>query len=245
MVPDFSRWGGTAPQGGCQRAVLKGALVLYRLLALSAAALVGGVWLSRKAADRVVRSRMDRAIDLAKSTAIEDLGREASSVAREKFLAILSSLGWKILIIAGLYLLHDGAELTTEGFRISVIAITAYFAVRDLVAAAPHIWRSLIFIRSHAWRPATALQEFIAGLVFDRAYERALDATARPGARRAIALSSFDGEALSREAALAVADVAKSASLRIVRARTLLWLAGMGVVAASYAGFVALALAQP
>ncbi len=213
-----------------------------RALLIAATAVAGGVAVGRSAVDKAVKSRVSRAVEIAKVTAIEDLRRETTSVVTQRALNIAAALVWKLLIVGALYLLHRTNDLTTDGFRISVLLVTIFFAVRDLFLALPHLWRGYVFVRGHEWKPAKALREFVASIVFERAYEKALEATSQRSARHAIAMSSFTEEALAREIAQAVSEVAKEASVNIVRMRVMVGLSAVAVVSLTYGAFVALAL---
>lgn len=216
--------------------------MLVRALIIATTAIVGGSAIGRTLVNRAVRGRVSEAVAIARKAAIDELSREVSVVVRQRVLAIAASLLWKAMIVGACYLLFRSSDLTAQGFQIAVVIMTIAFAVRDLYVVAPYIWTGYVFVRRHEWRPATALREFIAGVVFERAYERALAATAEPGAKHMIALSSFTREGLSEEIAGAVRDVAKGASLKIVRIRAALGLGAVLVVALTYSAFVAFAL---
>lgn len=209
-----------------------------RALLLAATAVAGGAALGRKAANKAVKSRVTRAIEIAKATAIEDLSRETTAVVRQRVQAVAASLLWKTAIVSVLFALHGAGDLSARGFQAVVIAITLGFALRDLIMLAPHVWRGYVYVRGHNWKPATALKEFIARIVFDRAYEKALEATSEPGASRAIALSSYTKEAVSAEIAQAVSDIARTSSIRIVRMRAALGAAAIAAVTAAYSAFI-------
>ncbi|MCK5748326.1 MAG: hypothetical protein KAH44_19065, partial [Oricola sp.] len=106
------------------------------------------------------------------------------------------------------------------------------------------LWRGYVYVRGHHWKPATALKEFIARIVFDRAYEKALEATSEAGARHAIALSSYTKEAISAEIAHAVSDIARVSSIRIIRMRAAVGAAAIATVSAAYSAFILFALAH-
>lgn len=217
-------------------------MMWLRIAILAAATIAGGAALGRRAVNRAVRARVAEAVEIARASAIGDLSREITSVVAQRVRAVAASLLWKGAIVLGFVILHEAGDLSVRGFFWSVIAVTVIFALRDAALAAPHLWRGVAFVRSHAWKPATALKEFVAGMAFERAYERALKATAEPGTSRAIALSSFSREDLSAEIAGAVRDVAKAASIRIVRLRAALGAAVILVFMLAYSGFLALAL---
>lgn len=215
-----------------------------RALLFAATAVAGGAVIGRSAVDKAVKSRVSQSVEIAKTAAIEELSRETTSVVRQKVLSVAVSLLWKAAIISALFALHEANDLTERGFQLIVIIITSGFAIRDIMLMAPHIWRGYVYVRGHDWKPATALKEFIARIVFDRAYEKAIEATSEPGARQAIALSSYTKEALSEEVALAVSDVARTASIRIIRLRVLLGLAIIAAVSGTYSAFIYFALSQ-
>ncbi len=215
-----------------------------RALLFAATAVAGGAVLGRSAVDKAVKGRVSQAVEIAKSMAIEDLSRETTSVVRQRVLSVAISLLWKIAIVSALFALHETGDLTTRGFQLVVVVITAGFAIRDLVVLAPHLWRGYLYVQGHNWKPATALKEFIARIVFDRAYEKALEATSEPGARHAIALSSYTKEMLSEEIAHAVTEVAKAASIRIIRLRVFLGLAAIAAVSGTYSAFIYFAVSH-
>lgn len=215
-----------------------------RALLFAATAVAGGAVLGRSAVDKAVKGRVSQAVEIAKSTAIDDLSRETTAVVRQRVQSVAISLLWKIAIVSALFALHEAGDLTSRGFQIVVFVITAGFAIRDLVALAPHLWRGYVYVRGHNWKPATAVKEFIARIVFDHAYEKALEATSEPGARHAIALSSYTKEMLSEEIAHAVSDVAKAASIRIIRARVILGAAAIAAVSSTYSAFILFALSR-
>ena len=217
----------------------------FRVLLFAATALAGGVaTLGRSAVDNVIKDRVAQAIDIAKEAAIEDLRRETSDVVRRRVQTVAVSLLWKIATVSMLFALRDAGDLSVRGLQILVLILTAGFAIRDLAALAPHLWRGYVYVRGHNWRPATALKEFVARLVFDRAYDKALEATSEPGARHAIALSSYTKETVSEEIALAVSDVAKASSIQIIRVRVALGAAVIAVVSCAYSVFIYCALSQ-
>lgn len=213
-----------------------------RALLLAATAVAGGAALGRSAANKAVKSRVTRAIEIAKATAIEDLGREATAVVRQRVQAVAASLLWKTAIVSALFAIHGSGDLSTRGFQALVVVITLGFAVRDLVMLAPHVWRGYVYVRGHNWKPATALKEFIARIVFDRAYEKALEATSEPGTSHAIALSSYTKETVSAEIAQAVSDIARASSIRIVRIRAAVGAAAIATVSGAYSAFIYFAI---
>ncbi len=212
-----------------------------RALIFAATAVAGGAALGRRAADKAVKTRVTQAVEIARATAIEDLSRETTTVVRQRVQAVAISLLWKTAIVSALFALHGSGDLSTRGFQFLVIAVTAGFAVRDLVMLAPHVWRGYVYVRGHDWNPATALKEFIARIVFDHAYEKALEATSQPGASHAIAISSYTKEAVSAEIAHAVSDIARTSSIRIVRMRAAVGAAVIATVSAAYSAFITFA----
>lgn len=213
-----------------------------RALLLAATAVAGGAALGRSAANKAVKTQVSRAVEIAKAAALEDLGRETTSVVRQRVQAVAVSLLWKTAIVSAFVALHGSGDLSTRGFQTIIIMITAAFAIRDVVNLAPHVWRGYVYVRGHRWKPATALKEFIARIVFDRAYEKALEATSQPGASHAIALSSYTKEAVSAEIAHAVSDIARASSIRIIRIRAAVGAAAIVVVSAAYSAFILFAL---
>ncbi len=215
-----------------------------RAALFAATAVIGGVKVGRSVMNRAVKSKVDQAIEIAKISAIEDLSRETTAVVWQRVQRVTVSLLWKTSIVAGLFTLHAMGDLTGRGFRAIVIVVTAAFALRDAWLFSPLLWRGVMLVRSHKWKPTAALKEFIAGIVFERAYEKALEATSQPGTRHAIALSSFKKEILSEEIANAVTDVAKAASVRIIRARALLGAGAILIFTAAYSAFIYLSLSR-
>jgi hypothetical protein len=218
--------------------------VWLRAALFAATAVIGGVKVGRSVMNRAVKSKVDQAIEIAKLSAIDDLSRETTAVVWQRVQRVMASLLWKTSIVAGLFALHAMGELTGRGFRAIVIVVTAGFAVRDAWLFAPLLWRGVMLVRSHKWKPTEALKEFIAGIVFERAYEKAIEAMSQPGTRHAIALSSFKKEVLSEEIANAVTDVAKAASIRIIRARALLGAGAILIFTAAYSAFIYLSLSR-
>ena len=206
------------------------------------AAVAGGAALGRSAANKAVKNRVSEAVEIAKATAIDDLSREITSVIRQRVQAVASSLLWKTALISVLFALHASNDLSSRGFQLVAISITIGFAVRDAILIAPHIWRGYVYVRGHNWKPATALKEFVARIVFDRAYEKALEATSEPGASQAIAISSYTKEAISEEIAQAVSDIARQSSIRIIRMRAALGAGAILAVSGVYTAFITLAL---
>lgn len=213
-----------------------------RAALLAATAVAGGAAFGRSAANKAVKTRVTQAVEIAKATAIEDLSRETTSVVRQRVQATAVSLLWKTAIVSALFALHGSGDLTTRGFQLLVVVITLGFAIRDIIMMAPHVWRGYVYVRGHDWKPATALKEFIARIVFDRAYEKALEATSEPGASHAIALSSYTKEAVSAEIAHAVSDIARTSSIRIIRMRAAVGAAVIVTVSAAYSAFITFAL---
>ena len=156
---------------------------MFRFILLAAAALVGGVTVGRSVVTKSVRGKVDKAVALAKARAEEDLRRETTAVVREKLAGVLLSTLWKILIVGAMYGLYKYGELTADGLQLAIILTTIGFACRDVYLVGPHLWRAYGYMRIHRWRPGEALREFIAGVVFDRAYEQALIATSQSGPR--------------------------------------------------------------
>ena len=215
---------------------------MFRFILLAAAALVGGVTVGRSVVTKSVRGKVDKAVALAKARAEEDLRRETTAVVREKLAGVLLSTLWKILIVGAMYGLYKYGELTADGLQLAIILTTIGFACRDVYLVGPHLWRAYGYMRIHRWRPGEALREFIAGVVFDRAYEQALIATSQSGPRIAIIVSALDQGALSHEIASAVSDVARAASVRVVRLRAAAGAAAALAISGVYAGFLFLAL---
>jgi hypothetical protein len=215
---------------------------VFRLILLAAAALVGGVTLGRSVVTKSVRGKVNKAVALAKARAEEELSREITAVVREKLAGFLLSTLWKILIVGAVYGLYKYGELTADGLKLAVILTTIGFACRDIYLVGPHLWRAYGYMRIHQWRPGEALREFIAGVVFDRAYEQALLATSQSGQRFVIMVSGLDQDALSHEIASAVSDVARAASVRLVRMRAAVGAAAALAISGVYAAFLILAL---
>lgn len=213
-----------------------------RVLVLAVTAVAGGAALGRSAVNKAVKSRVTHAIEIAKATALDDLSRETTAVVRQRVLTVAVSLLWKTAIVSAFFALHGMGELSTRGFQIVVIAMTCGFAIRDVLMLAPHIWNGYVYVRGHNWKPATALKEFVARIVFDRAYEKALEATSEPGTSHAIALSSFTKEAVSAEIAQAVSDIARSSSVRIIRMRVVVGAAAVAAVSVVYSAFIYIAV---
>lgn len=215
---------------------------VFRLILLAAAAVVGGVTVGRSVVTKSVRGKVNKAVALAKARAEEDLSREITSVIRGKLSGVLLSTLWKILIVGAMYGLYKYGELTADGLQIAVILTTFGFACRDIYLVGPHLWRAYGYIRIHRWRPDDAMREFIAGVVFDRAYEQALIATSQSGSRLAIMVSGLDQDAISHEIASAVSDVARAASIRVIRLRAAVGAAAAVAISGVYAAFLVLAL---
>ena len=211
---------------------------------VAATAVIGGVKFGRSVMNRAVKNKVNQAIEIAKVSAIDDLSRETTGVIWQRVQRVTISLCWKTSIVAGLFALHAAGDLTGRGFKTIVIVVTLAFALRDAWLFAPLLWRGVMLVRSHKWRPTEALKEFIAGIVFERAYEKAIEATSEPGTRHAIALSSFKKENLSEEIARAVSEVAKAASIRIIRMRALLGAAVILIFMGAYSTFIYLSLSR-
>ncbi len=193
--------------------------MVIRALLVAAVALGGGLALGRRTVSKLVEKRLPAEIEAAKAVAHAELDKQIGEFIRERLVSFLVSISIKAGLVGALYALFAYGQLTSAGLKIAVSAMLAGFVVRDCLRTIPYIAPTISHIRRNGWNPKQALKELVAGVAFERAYARALLAAQTGPNRYWIALSNYSAHAISVEVAEAVADVARTTSLRRARWR--------------------------
>lgn len=208
--------------------------MMIRALLVAAAALGGGLVLGRRTVSKLVEKRLPAEIEAATTVARAELDKEIGAFIRERLASFLVSISIKAGLAGAFYALFAYGQLTSAGLKIAVSAMLAGFVVRDCLRTVPYIAPTLSHIRRNGWNPKRALKELVAGVAFERAYARALLAAQTGPNRYWIALSNYSAHAISVEVAEAVAEVARSTSLRRARWRAATALATALLTFAAY-----------
>ncbi len=215
---------------------------MFRFLITAATLVGGGLALGRKALDREIESRVNRVIEEAHARASAELDTAIRDVVRRRLISLAVTLAVKAGLIAAAYGLFAGGVLSAQGFRILTAVLLAAYVIRDIIVIAPYLRPALRYARGAGWRPQRAMRNFVVGLVFERAYAEARAETQRGRNRLWIALSSHRDEALSRQVAQKVSEMAVDTSFARARTRLILAVISALVMMAAYSGFAILAL---
>lgn len=218
------------------------ARIAVRAAMLAAAAIGGGVALGRKAIDKKIDERVSAEVEAAKARALAELDKTVAGVVRERLGAFATSLAIKAALFAAAYALFATGNLTPTGFRVVVAGFVAVFIARDAASILPYALPAFRLARRHGWSPKRVVTELVAGVVFERAYADALVAAQTGSNKLWIALSNYNAQAVSTNAADAIARVAAEAGWPRVRSRVLIALALAGAMSATYTAFVAVTL---
>lgn len=215
--------------------------MIIRIVLLAATA-VGGVIASRRALNRKIEERLPTEIETATAAASAEIDRKIDDVARERLTALGLALLIKAGVVGAIYLLYAAGHLSVTGLRIAVGGALAAFLVRDLVKVAPVVQTGFSHVRRHRWSVRRALSEFVASVVFERAYEEAHAKTESPENKFWLGLSKYSAHDISNEVAEAVAEVARSTSFERIRARAFLAGGAATVMMALYSIMIAMML---
>ena len=215
--------------------------MIWRVL-IMAATVGAGLVAGRRAVNREIAKKLPEEVETAKARAVAELDKQADEIIGEKLLAFLTALLVKAGLIGAAYWLYADGHLTERGLQILGGSLICGFIVRDIVKTAPFALPALRLLKGHQWRPVEAVREFVAAMAFERAYAVALEATTTGPARRYIAFSRYSSHNISTEIAEAVADVARSVTVDLVRVRiTIAALCALAMFGA-YGAFFALTI---
>lgn len=215
---------------------------MWQVVTMTLAALSGGIAVGQKVIDKRVEDQLADEITQAKDRAMDELAKEVRQVLREKLTAFTVNLVQKAAIFAFAYGLYLTNHLSSLGLAWTTGAILLVSLVRDAWSIAPYTTPAWRLARRHGWSFRRVITEFVAGIVFKRAYAQALEAMQTGPARRWIAFSTYNAKDLSQRVADAVSDLARTASYDLIRPRLLITIGLAGAMTAAYGGAVALAL---
>lgn len=209
---------------------------------LAAAALGAGALAGRSAINKTIEKRLPVEIETAKELALAELDKSISLVLRERLGAFIVGLAIKAGLIGGAYLLYSYELMTADGLKVVAAFLIGVFILRDIFVTAPYAAPAIRIVRSHKWNPRKALVEFVAGVVFERAYAETMVAMESGPNRYWIALSKYSADNLSNEVAQAVADVAGATSFARARGRLALAAVFATVMFLAYISFFVLTI---
>ena len=217
--------------------VLMGRKSIIGIIALAALA-GGGALVGRKLINKQIEKRLPAEIELARETAVAELHKKFSQVISERLASFLLNLCIKGALITGLFALFHYGVINKNAFRIAASLLLTAFLIRDGLRIVPFFAPAYKIVREHGWNGQKALREFVAGVVFERAYAEALIATQQGPDSVWIALSKYSAQNISEDVAIAVCDVARTTDFSQAQRRALLAFAAAAAMAAFYSAYL-------
>lgn len=202
--------------------------MLIRLV-IMAATVGASALLGRRAINKSIETQIPAEIEAAREIATTELEKTIAQVMKDRLGAFALNLLTKAALIGGAYLFYTGGHLTAAGLKIAIVILIGIFVIRDISTFVPFAVPALKIVRQHNWNPRKALVEFIAGIVFERAYVQAMTSIEKGPKRHWIALSRYSKQSISSEVADAVADIARTTDFKKAKNRALV----TGILAAT------------
>ncbi|MEL7490076.1 MAG: hypothetical protein AAGJ73_05100 [Pseudomonadota bacterium] len=215
---------------------------MIRAVLLAISAVGAAVALGRKFADKTIEDRLPTEIEAAKELAIRELDSQVDARVdlhlRQYSLTLLAKAG----LVAAAYLLFHFGVIDEAGFRIAVLSLIAAYVGYDVFRIAPRARTAWRLFHAYGFNIKRAVKEYVAAIVFDRAYEQTHARLKAGAAGRVVAVSNYSASVLSQEVAQAVSDVAAGVSFERVKPRVITAaLKSVGMLAL-YAAFIALTI---
>lgn len=202
-----------------------------------AAVALGGSLVGRQLINDRIEKKLPVEIEAARTQATIELDKEINQVISEKLLSFTVNLVIKSGLVGLVYLGYSFGVLSATGFTIAIGILIALFIGRDLFTTIPFIVPAYRQIRSHQWRFRTAIVEFVAGVAFERAYAQAMIAMETGHDRFWLAFSKYSAHSISEEVGEAVADVARTISVKRAEGRAAIAIALALLMSGAYFGF--------
>ena len=179
---------------------------------LIVSALTAGAALARKLLSGEVTSRKHKAIEAAAQEARIRIRREAHKFLKKSFLHFATATGVKAAILATLWIIWVAHGLSDKAISISVGVALVAFLIRDAWVIYPTARFVISTLVRNGWRPLRALRETVAALVFEEVLAEAQALAQSRSHNLLISLSGHNRDALHKEIAEAVADIARHSS---------------------------------
>ena len=180
-----------------------------RLLIGAAGLAAAGAVTARKAARGAIEDRKQQALRQAEAEARRRLRAEGAAFERRMLRRVLIASLIKLGVLSLFFiLLFAGAIDALQFVWGAGLAVTA-FAVRDLIVAWPEVRLAVVELRKHGWNLENAVGEAVALRALAGALETAQATEYDWRARLALAVAGVDRDALGRELAQSVSDLAR------------------------------------
>lgn len=183
---------------------------MWRAALLALSALATGVAVSRAGLRREIDRRKISAIEEAAIEARREIKSQASAFIAESLGEFLRRAALKATFIVLFWALHYFRAIDDVSFSEGVLALLGVYLVWDAIRLYGPARFILVELRRNGWRPQRALSELVATRVLQSALEAAGEAPRSWWRDAALALAGRNHDEISREVALAVADIARA-----------------------------------
>ena len=187
-------------------------MVWIRILAAAAGLGLAGAAAARTAARKAVADRKSALLTWAETEARRRLRAEGDAVARRVLRRFLISTAAKSAILATLFALAAFGVIETSLFAWAAAVALAGFLIRDVVVTWPTLRLVYAELRKHRWSARKALGEVVAAQALSSALEAAEKVEIGWKERVALAAAGVERDALAREIAQSVSDIARGAA---------------------------------